>query len=60
MKTENATQSLAWVVALALEATVSPKTIVKVLQGKTVRGNAGDRARAACRKAGLLKEEEIA
>ena len=57
MRNEDATQSLAWVVALALEAMVTPKTIVKVLQGKTVRGNAGDRARAVCIKAGRIKEE---
>ena len=59
MRNEDATQSLAWVVALALEAMVTPKTIVKVLRGERVSGNAGMRARAACIKAGRIKEEPV-
>ena len=42
--------------ALAVEAQVDPRTIVQVLRGEKVKGNAGDRARAACVKAGLLEE----
>lgn len=41
---------------LAVEANVDPRTIVRVLRGEEVKGNAGDRARAACVKAGLLEE----
>jgi hypothetical protein len=40
---------------LAVEADVDPRCIVKVLQGKPVRGSAGERAAAALRRAGLIE-----
>jgi hypothetical protein len=38
---------------VAVEAHVDPRTIVAVAAGRHVRGDAGDRARAALRAAGL-------
>ena len=40
--------------ALAVQASVDPRTIVAVIEGRPVRGMAGHRARAALVEAGLL------
>lgn len=39
---------------LAVKASVDPRTITRVLQGVQVRGDAGNRARAALIEAGYL------
>ena len=43
---------------LAVDASVDPRTIKKVLKGEAVVGLAGERARAALVKAGLLPSED--
>lgn len=40
--------------ALAVQASVDPRTIVAVIEGRPVRGMAGQRARAALIAAGVL------
>lgn len=42
---------------LAVEASVDPRTIVRTLEGRRVRGMAGDRARRVLVEAGLLKDD---
>jgi hypothetical protein len=42
---------------LAVEASVDPKSIVKVARGEHVRGMAGRRATAALRAAGFLRDD---
>lgn len=42
---------------LAVEASVDPRTILAVLDGRQVRGMAGERARKVLVEAGLLKDE---
>lgn len=42
---------------LAADASCDPRTIQRVYEGRTVRGMAGERARAALVKAGHLPEE---
>jgi hypothetical protein len=44
--------------ALAVEASVDPRTIAKVANGERVRSIAGMRARRALQKAGLLPAKE--
>jgi hypothetical protein len=39
---------------LAAQASVDPRTIVKILKGENVNGLAGDRARRILSEAGLL------
>lgn len=41
---------------LAVKAHCDPRTVVRVLQGETVRGDAGNRARAALVEEGLLRD----
>lgn len=42
---------------LAVKAVCDPRTIMRVLQGMSVRGDAGNRARAVLVEAGYLRAE---
>lgn len=45
---------------LAVKAVCDPRTIKKVLQGRNVRGDAGNRARLALIEAGLIERSVAA
>jgi hypothetical protein len=51
------TLSAAEIRRLAVQASVDPKSIVKVARGERVRGMAGDRALGALRESGFIVPE---
>lgn len=60
MVTRQGTLDAATLRRLAVRASVDPKSIRKVFEGKPVRGLAGHRAATVLREAGLLASEAAA